>query len=278
MLKRLPATRSRVVVQMLDAALTLRGQAPVSGAAALPVAQGGTRGYRKMHLLLERVRRFQPAMFEQVRKALWDNQKAPMRCEDIRVLGFGSGETAFLVDEVRGNRRSMVLKVHRRTLGRPANELVEHARMRRTKFEVLCSRFDFSPVILPTSFFVMHGPLLGYAASASLQPYVEQYTDLFEWRAEALVRLLSEQPCLLAEFTHFVGRSMRFAEQEGWCVDMLGQNNLVLAGSGEGVRLTLLDVTGIVNFEHKRLSAPASLAVLMDRLSYLADVAAQASQ
>jgi hypothetical protein len=152
--------------------------------------------------------------------------------------------------------------------------------MRRSKREVLCSRFTYSLVDLPTSYSVLHELLRGCAASALLQSYVEHRNTAFcssgalkPWFASCRIN-----PAFWPGLRTLLIASVWVAVQEGACTDMVGPNSRVLGRSSAAVPLTLLDATGIVAFERMRFRAPALLTLLMDRQSYLADLAAQDSK
>jgi hypothetical protein len=199
----------------------------------------------------------------------------PLQTPGVSLLNFGSGTTVFLVQcpGAGPGGETKVLKVYRKSLGRPHDALMQQVRDRRAVYERVAQWYRSCSVVLPTHFMVLHGPLFSRPAAACIQPYVHgRKIDVFlDVSKERLVRLLREHAALRAEFRRFTDHTLRAAESEGACVDLVGRNNLVLTRAEGRLRLLLLD-HGVYDFERKAIRAPSTLARIRTRLAYLQQV------
>ncbi|HXE80138.1 MAG TPA: hypothetical protein VNK41_05265 [Vicinamibacterales bacterium] len=267
---------SRYVLRVLDAALTAELPAD-DRSGAVP---GGSRRYSRTQRAVRLLHWCFPLASEAARKRLLRTGRLPFRGGDIRLLSYGSSATVFLL--LRGTDAcgsdGIVLKIYRRSLGRRTTAVIEHARARLALFERARRWYEGEDILLPTAHLVLHAPLLARPAAASVQPFLPgRHVDVFDGVSEdELVALLCAHPALAAQFRFFADRTLRAADAEGACVDIVGPNNLVVAG-GESPRLWLIDV-GIYEFERKRQRSPRALAKMTRRLAYLRRVANRLQQ
>jgi hypothetical protein len=230
----------------------------------------GTEAYRRAQRLVGTWAQRVPAAYEWARRRLLDDGRLPIASDGARLLDYGSGTTVFLL-HVGHRAEPRVLKVYRKTLGRRLDVLLAHAGEQRAAYRTAVAWYDGCGLLLPTSFLVVHAPVLSVPALACLQPYVaEPSRDLFTGIGEEdLVQLLGTHPGLRAQFVRFVRRTLAIAEGQRTCIDLVGHNNVALIGTGGECRLILFEHGGVYDFERKRVRNPGALSILMQRLEYL---------
>lgn len=256
--------QSRYVLRGLDAVLTSGHETSLS--APIPDARS-VGNYRRAQRIVNAVSTVFPSVPAHSRRALLTD-RLPFAIERVEPLSYGSSVTAFVVRCPAGPR---VLKVYRRSLGRPVDALLDEAREARAWFERLGRCYRGCGVLVPTHFLVLHGPLLGRGAAAALQPFVETVQhDVFDLPRRKLVRLLGCHPDLRAELELFTARTLEGAGSERACPDLVGRENLVIAGSVDRLRLLLLDAGGY-DLDLKARRAPGALARMWKRVEYLRD-------
>jgi hypothetical protein len=264
--------RARYLFRAMDAALTAGLRTPPDGGRPGP----GTRRYRGMQRVTGLLSAVMPATAERLRRRILDMRHLPFDTRGCELIAFGSGVTVFLIHPAReGEQGTNVLKVFRKSLGMGRESLLRHVRERRAAHHRVMAWYGDLPVVVPTRFLLLHGPLLARPVAACVQPYIggekrDVFTDLSE---SALSSMLEEHGTFRDRLTRFVGATVRAAEQEGACVDLLGQGNLVVREGGAGPELVLLDM-GIYDFARKAVRAPAALAAQRDRIAYLQRIVA----
>lgn len=261
---RLAALRTQVLYKALDAVLTtpLRPPAPLGEA-----LRAGTAHYARVGALVGLLDRLRPGLAQALSRALMRTGQLPLAHQQVELLGYGSGATAYLVEHEAGRA---VLKVYRRSLGQPPIGLARIAQEFQTKYKTVAGwyngRHDLVP---PAVVLILAGPLAGLSAVALLQPYVAgPRRDLFlDFSDDELCALFGREPTLRDEFLAFAGRTLRVYRQEGRCVDFVGRENVVVVGD-DRPRLRVLD-NGIFNLAALAESAPGTAALVTQRLSRL---------
>jgi hypothetical protein len=167
-----------------------------------------------------------------------------------------------------------VLKVYRKSLGRHTESLVRQVSERRSGFRRVVDWHGESGVVPPAHFLVVAAPLLAEPAAVCLQPYIggEKRDPFHDFTPDTLLERLSCAPGLRRQFVAFARATLRAAECEKACVDLIGRDNLIIQEDGSGARLVLLDA-GIYDFSRKAVRAPEALARLHSRLDQLRHIA-----
>lgn len=263
---------ARSAAVFCDAMITAEsagGQLTSRQAEAMP---RGTRSYRQAQRVAACLTRWLPAVSSRVQRRLLDVGALPFEADYVRVLGFGSGATVFVVQvRMPGDAvQDLVLKVFRKSLGRKPAELLGHISHYRANYERLREWYADCDMILPTQFLLLHGPLRSQPVAACVQPLIkDRLTDVFHDLTESqLLQRLQSSDGLRAQFVSFVERTLHYATKEAASVDLVGQHNVVLIGSGSRSRLLLLDL-GVYAFDRKAVRSPAALKQLEDRIGYL---------
>lgn len=203
--------------------------------------------------------------------ALIDLRHFPLAVARVEVLAHGSGSTVFLIDT--GSRR-MVLKVLRRSLARPARQAVQVARDFQRKHLRLRAVFNGADeVVVPSLFLVLHGPLLGAAAAAVLQPYVEgRKQDIFlDYSVDEAIALLRRTPQLGSQWVGFAQRFLRSMEETGICFDLVGRENLMLVEYEGKLSLKIAD-NGVFDVGALSVQSPARHAQLQAHIDRLRQI------
>jgi len=230
--------RTRLFYRSLDACLT----APLDG----PEGSAGqaddrpfwrASNYERLRRCMRLLARLAPRASAGIEGRLWRPERLPFADGRVELVGYGSGATVFRVACPDGPR---ILKVYRRTLGRSQGALRRALREYRGKYE-RASRW-FGDVVLPSSYVLLHAPLLGTPAVACIQAYVGERRDLLrDHTDEELLAELERRPMLRRRFVAFARATIEQRAREGAVVDFLGEGNLVIAGTGDDARLVLLD-------------------------------------
>jgi hypothetical protein len=186
-----------------------------------------TRNFERVALLVNLVDRVIPGTSALVSNLLLKRARLPFRCSSIRVVGWGSGCTVFLLKTAA---KQFVLKVYRDTFGLSREQMLCFAHSGKVAFETVVSQFTTQPdIIIPTYFTVIQGPLLGMPVSAALQDYVESdRRDLCNYSCDELGDLLSCHDKLRVQVALFVENTRRALNEGGFVIDLLGKENVVL--------------------------------------------------
>jgi hypothetical protein len=271
--------RAHYLMGALDAVVTARLAPSRSQSPDTPAIRRGPRGYRRAQQLANLVATLLPRGFDAAHRRLIKTTQMPFAGGTVSLLSFGSGATVFLVEHMsaQGASDARVVKIDRRSLGRRPETLFELARKRRTTYITVSEWYAGCSLLLPTHFMILHGPLLSCRAVACVQPFVAgPHIDVFRDLSERdLVGLLRAHPRVRAQFRALTERTLRAVEQRGWCLDLLGPNNVTITGEGELLRLTLLE-HGIHYLNQLHHAAPAGLSEIRSRLAYLMRVDQQA--
>jgi len=258
------------VYKTFDAALTAHLR-PWENAQSLfrAVVRWRSSNYNRIASLINLVDRLRPGFAERAARRLIRFKHFPLHGYQISLMAYGSGATVFLLE--KGQERK-ALKVFRRSLGQPVKRVLEVAREFQEKHTTLTTWFNQAdPVVIPSSFLVLHGPLLGERAAAVLQPYVagRKHDLLLDFTVEEIVQAGQEDALLARQVIDFSTNLFKAMERTGRCFDLVGRENLMLVETNGGkLRLTIAD-NGMFDVEHVRRSSPALYEQLQSRLQQL---------
>lgn len=233
---------TRLVYRSLDACLTASLGAP-AGSAERPFWRASN--YERLRSCMRLLSRIAPPAAAGIRRRLWRPERLPFAPGSVErpvelpveLMAYGSGATVFLVPCPDARR---VLKVYRRTLGRSPRALGRALHEYRRKYELATSWFG--DIVLPSTYVLLHAPLLGTPAVACIQTHVGERRDLLrDHTDEELLAQLRRRSALRSRFVAFARTTIERCAREGAVVDFFGEGNLVIAGAGDDARLVLLD-------------------------------------
>ncbi len=270
--------RSRYVCAALDAVATA-GLGASRREPGSPATNGGPRRYRRVQRAALTLSRGVPGGYERIHRVLVRASRLPIEgSSEVRLIGYGSGVTVFLLpgSTVDGTDIRRVVKVYRRTLGRRLEALLADARHRRATYRRVAGWYDGCSPLLPTQFLVGHGPLLALPGLLCVQPYVEPpHRDVFTGLSVGdLAALAGRFPRLGRQLVSFAERTSRAVAREGASVDLIGRDNLIVAGPEADPRLILLE-HGVHDLTREEPRASAIAAETRRRLAHLHQVARQ---
>jgi hypothetical protein len=266
----LAGLRSRLWYKGLDAVLTAplrpgRSLGRELGGAFSPVSSHYDRVGAAVHAL---DRLFPGAAGGLSARLLGSGEMLPLAFDSIRLLGYGSGATAFLLR--RGEER-LVLKVYRRSLGRPPRQLARVAAELAAKVRTVAGWYGRPYGLpLPGHHLILRGPLRDAAAVALVQPFVAgEKRDLFQDATDdELLSLAAADPDFGRRLAFFAARTAEIARQEDRCLDFIGRHNVALARQGDGWALRVLDY-GALDLKTLPARSPKVAAQVAGRLARL---------
>lgn len=238
------ALRSRFWCKALDAVLTAelrprQGVGRLLGTLVSPSSSHFDRTAALRNLLSAAA----PGLVARAHRRLLLPGVLPFRGVELELMAYGSGATVFLV---HATGRRYVLKVNRRSLGRSRASLAELGRTVRGKYESARRWFGegaAGDVLVPTSHLILAGPLRGFSAVATVQPFIEgAKSDFFRDHSDdEILDLLGGDARLRQSFLAFGSRFLEVYRSQGRCVDLLGRENLMLVRNDGRYRLRLVD-------------------------------------
>ena len=259
---------SRFVYRAADAAMTSR--LPRDRVMAVP--RGRSSNYERMQDVVASAGTRMPRLMELVSRWMERHEDLPLKVSHVELLSFGTGSTVFLLHcpQPTGGVSAMVLKILRRSLGRRIHVLAQQAEEFRDRYEMVARWYGDSSLVVPTSFLILRGPLLGLPAVACLQPMIGgELADFFAHHSDAeLVSLLRLHPPLQAQFCNFVRRTLSVVDEQSMCVDFVGRDNLLLVATRDGIRLQLIDF-GVFNLHRLQMNSPALYSEAGERIARL---------
>lgn len=265
---------SRFVYRAADAAMTSR--LPRIPIAAVPRVR--TSNYERMQDVVASASTRMPRLMGLVSRWMERHEDLPLKVSHVELLSFGAGATVFVLQcpQPASGESAMVLKILRRSLGHRTHILARQAEEFRDRYEMVARWYADSSLIVPTSFVILRGPLLGLPAVACLQPLIAgELTDFFEHHSDGqLVKLIRLHPALQAQFCNFVRRTLAIVQEQALCVDFVGRDNLLLVATRDGMRLQLIDF-GVFNLHRLQMNSPALYSEAGERLARLARLHAQ---
>ena len=205
---------------------------------------------------------------------MYRNNRFPWAPVDSELIAFGTGAAVFKLNWKSGDK---VLRIYRKSLGKPSFGLLEMAEHYKTNYETVLSWYG--NLVLPMEFLVLQGlPLIGPIA-ASLQPHIHgQIQDLFEdFSDDELLRLFEENDHVREQFIVFAKQTIRQVGERKRCYDFLGRENLMLVKQEGNYRLCIADV-GIFEFNILSSQKVAQIDHRMNKLDSLYELAKRIRQ
>jgi hypothetical protein len=231
----------------------------------------GKSSYKRTMSTVNLVDRLIPGIARGLSRWMYKNNRFPWEPIDIELIAFGTGAAVF---KVNWNNKDKVLRIYRKSLGKPYRGLVEMAAYYKNNYETVRSWYGSADgLVLPMEFMVLQGlPLIGPVA-ASLQPYIHgQRQDLFEDHSDdELLQLLAANREVREQFLVFARQTMRQWEEGKMCYDFVGRENLMLVKHGAHYRLRIADV-GIFKFDAPMKDLPGKMAQIEQRMSRMAAI------
>lgn len=197
--------------------------------------------YNRISSLLNLLDHLAPGLSQRITASLLRFDNFPLEGFDVRLLANGSGSTVFLLD----NRVELkVLKVYRRSLGCSAKEVLKVAREFKEKHEKLSAWFNHTyELVVPSTFVVLHGPLMGFTAAAVWQSYIagRKYDVFLDFSPDEAIYLLCSDPQLKSQWLDFSKQFLTSLEETDTCFDLVGRENLMLVQNEGKLSLRIVD-------------------------------------
>jgi hypothetical protein len=267
------AALDELLLRCLDAAVTAPARRRRPGPRSLRALLAGRR-FDRIPAALGLLEQIAPGVSGAVSRRLYGAAPLALAATAIEFLDFGLGGTVFRLETPCGPR---VLKVFRRSLGRPLAEqrgiLAHYA----GRYRAVSGWYDGGePIVARSHFLMLPGPILGRPVAAAVQAYVPGHKlDFFEDQtdAEALARL-RDDPALARQFRAFARRTLAIFAQGERCLDLIGHQNLMLALADGRARLAIVDC-GVFELPALRRAAPERYASLRERVGRLESLLAR---
>jgi hypothetical protein len=265
--KAVEVIRSRWIMRALDAALT----GVTLPAASFPDEGSARSTYYRVQFLAGKARGASPLLGTFIARLLLRTDRLPFEPRDVLPLATGAATTAYLLNGAARSEpgATYVLKTYRKTLGRSMRYAMEHLVTANANYHTVRNWYGNDNIVVPSTFVILHGPLLGSPVLACIQPYVPG-RDFFSTMSQPQARKeLLRDPAIRSAARAFAARTLAIAESEQRAVDILGANNLIVSPAGpDRMRLQLIDF-GILDFAVLKGRAPSRLIQVRDRLRFL---------
>lgn len=202
---------------------------------------------------------------------IYKNNRFPWVSVETELIASGTGAAVFRVSWQGAEK---VLRIYRRSLGKPLGGLLRVAAYYKSNYEMLLSWYGSPPgLVLPMDFLILQGPSLVGPVAASLQPYIHGQTyDLFEdFSDNELLALLAKNDRLREQFLCFAGQTLLQWHEHKMCFDFLGKENIMLVDQGSKYSLCISDC-GIFRFDDsnsKYVRIKPRFEQRIDRLAFL---------
>jgi O-antigen/teichoic acid export membrane protein len=217
--------------------------------------------------------RIAPAATERASRRLLRPETLPFAFSRIEVAGYGFSATVFRIATSSGE---YALKIYRDSLGYRIDDALATAAAFRSQHERIAAAYNRDrELVLPVKFCVLQSPLLGSVAAAGVQPYLSgKRLDLFrDFDDQQLLALARENESFRRDLAAFAHASLELAGSADFCLDILGQENVVVALSPVP-RLVVMD-TGGFQLSHLERVFPERLVRLHSYLNRLDTLARQ---
>ena len=230
-----------------------------------------TSSFDRVMSLVNLIDRITPGFANALSHWFYKKNRFPWTLVDTELMAAGSGAAVFKLNWRNGTK---VLRLYRKSLGKPSPGLVEMAAYYKKNYETILSWYGSAKdLVLPMQFLVLQGlPLIGPVA-ASLQPYVHgQHRDLFQdYSDDELLRILAANREVREQFLVFVRQTICQWEEGKMCYDFIGRENLMLVKQGTSYKLQLVDV-GIFKFDGSMKIPPEKVAQIEQRIKRMAAI------
>jgi hypothetical protein len=252
------ALRSRVFFKMMDAVLTAPLHPRQTIRALLrAIFSVHSSHYTRVASTINLADQVIPGTSQRISNSLVSPTQLPLAVRSVSLMSYGSGSTVFLLDTPIG---TLVLKIFRRSLGKKGLSLFNVADEFQAKYRTVSRWFNHAgfQLVPPAIFLILHGPLLGKPAAATLQPFITgEKKDLFlDFQDDELLHLFQSDPKLRQEFVFFACNVLEMATVERLCPDFIGRDNVLLVRVDADCRLAVID-NGIFNLEHLKITRSA---------------------
>ena len=181
----------------------------------------------------------------------------------LELLAQGTGSTVF---RTAHGSRSRVVKILRRSLGCSLENQLRIALEFKRKHSILASRLNSDyPIVPPTDFVILQGPLLARPATALVQPLLDcPARDLMQDFSESELSLLvARQPSLRMQISELARNVIKDFEEGRCCLDIVGQGNVLVLTRPDGeLSLKVVDL-GMFDLTRIPLEAPERFARLV---------------
>lgn len=179
---------------------------------------------------------------------MYRKNRFPWAPVDTELIAFGSGTAVFKLNWDNGHK---VLRIYRKSLGKPLSGILEIAKHYKKNYETVVSWYGSEEnLVLPMDFMLLYGLPFATPVAASLQAYVHGLKqDLFDcFTDHELLGLLEKHERVRKQFILFAEQTIRQWDRQKMCFDFLGNENLMLVNQGGSYRLCITDV-GIFRFD-----------------------------
>jgi len=241
--------RTRYLYRALDAVVSAAAvpsaARPALARALFPLRQSN---FKRIQAIAAAAEAVSPTFAKALRDHLIRGERLPFALPlSPAPLGYGAGATVYKLcggatggAEGGGDR---VLKVLRDSVDLPVPQLLHWVRLMRDCYERVDEWYDREDLVGPVHFLVLQGPLLGHPVAAFVQPRVDgELRDLFSgMSARELIAALRRDAGFRAQFRRFVERTLDAAERTGRCLDLVGEENVLVVETEQGLRLKILD-------------------------------------
>ena len=165
-----------------------------------------------------------------------------------------------------------MVKILRGSLGCSLEKQLQIAQEFKRKHSTLTSDLNANhPIVPPTDFVILQGPLLGSPATAMVQPCLDGPARdlLLDFTESELSLLVARQPCLRMQIRDFAQTVIKDFEEGHCCLDIVGHGNVLVLTRPDGKQS--LNVVDLEIFDLTRIpvEAPERFAQLVERIEKL---------
>jgi hypothetical protein len=227
--------------------------------------------YRRTASMVHLVESLVPGFANSSSSWIYRNSRFPWVPVETELIASGAGTAVF---KVSWQGAEKVLRIYRRSLGKPRSGLLRVAAYYKNNYETMLSWYGSSPgLVLPIDFMVLEGPPLVGPVAASLQPYIRgQKCDLFEdFQDEELLALLKENDHLREQFFCFAEQTLLQWQEQKMCFDFLGRQNIMVVREGGKYNLRISDcgIFKLADLDRKYARIKTRVERRIDRLAFL---------
>jgi len=191
-------------------------------------------------------------------------------------IGYGGVNDVFLLQSNRKDTSSYVLKINLGGGGSGVEDLLSVAKEQKGEYEYISEVYKDIPGLIPKEYYlIMHGPTMAIPVAAVIQPFIgENLRDVFEdFEKDELLDLLQRNKPLanqISKFAEVARTDESLIENE---LDLLGKDNLAIAGDKGDERLLLLDP----HFRSHPIRSTETKKRIEERINYIEELARASS-
>ena len=269
-----PSILSKIFYAILLSPLSYKQPMAVSSKSILDPIKSK---YKRTISIINWLDRAIPGVSAKLSRLMYKNNLYPWKPVSNQLIAAGSGAAVFIIN---WKNEEKVLRIYRKSIGKPFGGLLEIARHYKQNYEGMRIRYGASPdLVLPMDFLIISGLPLGIPVAASLQPYIGgQKQDIFEdFSDEEILDLLNTHENLRKQFLLFARQTLDQWKEQETCFDFLGRENLMLIKENETYRLHIADV-GLFELDAVAKKYPEKIDRIEARVKKLAFLYDQAKQ